>query len=131
MPAAKRYTQSQIENFLEGLKSLPAGAPPEPEYKTEEVLKQLEDELRRRYLQDHVSVGAMVAELNERGLKVSAREISKRVKEKKSGRKSRSENAAPAVRRKAREGATVAPPTPRPAAAQGMLNVDRDEDDIA
>lgn len=130
MPAAKRYTQSQIENFLEGLKSLPAGVPPEPEFKTEEVLKQLEKDIRRRHLQDHVSIDAMVAEFNGRGFNVSARKLNKVVNEKKSASRSSSDNAAPALRRSARKGTSAARPTPQPSAAQGMLNVDPDGDDI-
>lgn len=95
MPAARRYKQSLVDEMRNAINSLPAGNPPEPELKKNEVLEVLKADLRRRHLDEHVDIAEIVKALNEKGFSVNAAEIRKTVSPKKAKNSKSATSASP------------------------------------
>ena len=108
---------------------LPKGTPPEPTFSKDEVLGQMADPIRRRILEDHVTIADIVRELNAEGLKVTERKLSQMVQADKQAKKERNKRVPPIGRAGASRGAGGQAASGLQG-TNGVLNIDRDEDEI-
>lgn len=128
MPAARRYKQSLLDELKEAIRSLPPGEPPEAEHSTQDALKQLEEDIRRKILDEHVDVSAIVDLLNARGFNLRPRDVLKVAQPKTRSRRKRSSATAAGKGKGTRNGNSHGGPMLTP--QSGSFEVRPDEDDI-
>jgi hypothetical protein len=129
VPAAKRYTKSQLEKILARVMKLPNGTPPEPTFTKDEAAEWMAAQVRRRVLEDHVEIADIVKEMNADGLNVAERKFGQLVKSANESKRGRNKGVPP-VRGHGGSRTIREQGKPPEARANGLLNIDRDEDEI-